>query len=354
MDAGRVLFEQASRINKVALDRIRKGHGRAGDTLLSHKGTVGKVAYVPPGTAPFVCSPQTTFWRSLDVSVINPRFLTYTLRSPAFISQLEAQKGETDMAPYVSLTQQRQIRLLLPHISDQQAIAEVLGALDDKITANTALAAKAEELSIEVAASAGTLTPLGSIAQLSKRQVQPGFFGDQMVDHFSLPAFDAAALPSAELASTIKSGKFEITEDCVLLSKLNPRFPRVWRVAPGSRPALASTEFLVLKSPGLATQLLWSVVSQPAFSSALDARVAGTSGSHQRVRPADALAVEVKDPRTLGEDAQSLIEHSLRAASLAREESRTLAAVRDALLPQLMSGKLHVRDAEDVVTKAGI
>src|SRR5690349_18799879 len=63
MDNGRVLFDTASRLNKTALARIRKGIGAPGDVLLSHKGTVGKVAFAPLDCEPFVCSPQTTFWR---------------------------------------------------------------------------------------------------------------------------------------------------------------------------------------------------------------------------------------------------------------------------------------------------
>src|SRR2546429_9800457 len=64
MDAGRVLFETASRINERARQRITKGIGAPGDVLLSHKGTVGKVALVLDDAPPFVCSPQTTFWRT--------------------------------------------------------------------------------------------------------------------------------------------------------------------------------------------------------------------------------------------------------------------------------------------------
>src|SRR6266487_4319776 len=61
MDSGRVLFESASRINARARQRITKGIGAPGDVLLSHKGTVGKVALAPDDAPPFVCSPQTTF-----------------------------------------------------------------------------------------------------------------------------------------------------------------------------------------------------------------------------------------------------------------------------------------------------
>ena len=66
---GRVLFESAQRITDNALARISKGIGRSGDILFSHKGTVGKVALVPVDAPPFVCSPQTTFWRSLNEKI---------------------------------------------------------------------------------------------------------------------------------------------------------------------------------------------------------------------------------------------------------------------------------------------
>lgn len=43
----------------------------------------------------------------------------------------------------------------------------------------------------------------------------------------------------------------------------------------------------------------------------------------------------------------------LELAAVAERENRTLAATRDALLPQLMSGKLRVRDAEAAASEAG-
>ena len=135
-DDGNVLFGQAQLINDIAKQRIRKGIGLRGDVILSHKGTVGRVAFVHGDAPSFVCSPQTTFWRATDKDKINNRFLYFLLRSPDFQRQLDARKGETDMAPYVSLTAQRQLRLTLPKIEEQRAIACVLSALDDKIALN--------------------------------------------------------------------------------------------------------------------------------------------------------------------------------------------------------------------------
>jgi type I restriction enzyme, S subunit len=136
IESGRVLFESAQRINETALARIRKGIGRGGDVLFSHKGTVGKLAATPLDSPPFVCSPQTTFWRSLKPSQLDRRFLYYFMCSPVFKNQWRARKGETDMADYVSLTAQRQFWVPLPPAQEQRAIGSILGALDDKIEVN--------------------------------------------------------------------------------------------------------------------------------------------------------------------------------------------------------------------------
>lgn len=133
MDGGRVLFEQAERINEAARARIRKGIGRPGDVLLSHKGTVGKVSLAPHDAPPFVCSPQTTFWRTLNANRLDRRYLYAYLRSPDFRAQLASRKGETDMADYVSLTAQRQLRVALPDITVQRGVGATVGALDTRI-----------------------------------------------------------------------------------------------------------------------------------------------------------------------------------------------------------------------------
>jgi type I restriction enzyme S subunit len=136
MEYGRVLFESAAKINERARQRITKGIGAPGDVLLSHKGTVGKVAFVPSKAPPFVCSPQTTFWRTLDENTLDRKYLYAFLRSPGFHAQLATRAGETDMAPYVSLTSQRGLSVVLPPIEEQRAIAYILGTLDDKIELN--------------------------------------------------------------------------------------------------------------------------------------------------------------------------------------------------------------------------
>jgi type I restriction enzyme S subunit len=133
---GEVGFGSAEKINTDASLRIRKGIGKEGDVLISHKGTLGKIGFVREGSPPFVCSPQTTFWRVLNEQVIDRYYLFAYMRSPQFKRVFSVCGGETDMAPYVSLTSQRLIELRLPQIGIQRAIGEIVRSLDDKIELN--------------------------------------------------------------------------------------------------------------------------------------------------------------------------------------------------------------------------
>jgi type I restriction enzyme, S subunit len=146
INQGRILFESASRINDTALSRIRKGIGCPGDTLLSSKGTVGKIALASLNCEPFVCSPQVTFWRSLNNNFLYYRFLYYYIHSSAFFTQIKSISGESDMAPYISLTNQRKFKIAIPNIDEQKAIAHILGTLDDKIELNQKMNQTLEEI----------------------------------------------------------------------------------------------------------------------------------------------------------------------------------------------------------------
>lgn len=348
MTSGVVDFEGAGRINSVARARIRKGVGAGGDVILSHKGTVGRIAVAPMSAPDFVCSPQTTFWRSLDPGQLDPRYLRYQMLGAPFQRQLSTLAGQTDMAPYVSLTDQRSITLEVPIISQQRAIAEVLGALDDKIAANDRVIEVADELRSSLVATSRSTVTVGQIATQHARSLSPAAFAE-MVDHYSLPAFDAGARPDRADRDSIKSNKLAVDGPSVLMSKLNPRIPRVWEVPAPSATAVASTEFVVLAPVGVSTSELWAALRAPAATAELASQVAGTSGSHQRVKPADILALEVADPRMLANGVRAVIDALGADTEARRSESQRLAATRDELLPLLMSGKVKVRDAEERV-----
>jgi type I restriction enzyme, S subunit len=109
---------------------------RPGDVVFTSKGTVGRFAFVLPTTPQFVFSPQLCYWRSLDQDVIDSGFLYCWMLSREFQKQVDSVKGQTDMADYVSLRDQRDMTIDLPGILQQRAIVRVLGPLNDRIDLN--------------------------------------------------------------------------------------------------------------------------------------------------------------------------------------------------------------------------
>jgi hypothetical protein len=228
--------------------------------------------------------------------------------------------------------------------NERRQIAELLGALDDKIAANQRVVDAAEALMVATVESLCDYVPLCGLASRSGTALKPDEF-DDTVAHFSFSAFDGGAWPELVDSRSIMSAKFLLRGPCVLVSKLNPRIPRIWDVVnlPGGM-ALASTEFVVLRPRDVGTSALWSALRQPHFSEALRQQVAGTSGSRQRVQPRDLMEIPVRDVRRLPPESARAVA-DLGALCYARRcESVRLAAFRDIVLPLLISARAWVTD----------
>ena len=193
------------------------------------------------------------------------------------------------------------------------------------------------------------------ILDLSRKGINPTKFPDETFAHFTIPAFDSGQMPSLEEGSSIRSSKYLITEGCVLVSKLNPRIPRVWFPFLNTEyRAITSTEFLTLKpKPPVDCVFLYNLCRSPEFSAELAVRALGTSGSHQRVKPNDFLNIPILMPTELllnsfREKAASI----LNVVNTLRLKNANLRQTRDLLLPKLISGEIDVSELDiDTVPK---
>jgi hypothetical protein len=229
--------------------------------------------------------------------------------------------------------------------NERRRIGELLGAFDDKIAANRRVIDAAEGLMVATVESLCDYVPLRSLASRSSAVLEPKEFHDT-VAHFSFSAFDDGAWPELVDSRSVKSGKLLLPAPCVLVSKLNPRIPRIWDVV--SLPdemALASAEFVVLRPLDVGTSVLWSALREPRVSETLRQNVAGTSSSRQRIQPRDLMEILVRDVRRLPTGSAGAVADLGALCHARRGECLRLSAFRDAMLPLLMSGTVLFTDA---------
>lgn len=113
-----------------------------------------------------------------------------------------------------------------------------------------------------------------------------------------------------------------------------------------------STEFIVLRpKPPLPALFAYCLARSDEFRQFAIQKMTGSSG-RQRV-PADSLSryhlaePEVPVMQAFGK----LVEPLFAQATAIANQSRTLAAIRDALLPKLLSGEIRVKDAKRIVER---
>lgn len=163
---------------------------------------------------------------------------------------------------------------------------------------------------------------LGDYAEAVRTHADPRNFPDELVDLYSIPAFDEAGSPERILASSIKSSKLLVPSGAVLVSKLNPHIPRIWfpLLDSGVR-SLCSTEFAVLIPRRCSVGFLRYLVESAQVSGRLNELVSGTSGSHQRVSVDDLLGLDVVIP---DEESQEHLSGSLSVVDARIDLSRRM------------------------------
>jgi type I restriction enzyme S subunit len=132
-------------------------------------------------------------------------------------------------------------------------------------------------------------TTLDEVASLQKKTWKPSD-KSEILEHYSIPAYDENKMPSFENSTTIHSNKTIVTPDCILVSKLNPENKRVWRPLCISDNAVCSTEFLaIIPKSEKYSQYIYGIIDSDEYTEYLVNNVTGSTGSRQRVQPKTAM-----------------------------------------------------------------
>lgn len=381
----RIIENGIIRITEDDANRLGQHRLRAGDIVYSRRGDVEKRALIRKYEEGWLCGTGCLKVR-LGSGIVDPLFASLFLGHPAIREWIVRHAVGATM-PNLNTSIMSSVPFALPPLVEQKAIAAVLGALDDKIELNRRMNATLEAMAralfqswfvdfdpvrakldgrkpVGMDEATAALFPDGfeesllghipkgwvvgkvsDLATLNRVAVNPGDFPTEIFDHFSLPAFDNGQTPKAELGSAIMSNKFIVTPNSVLLSKLNPHIPRIWLPdLHASRRSVCSTEFMVACSkPDVSREYLFSLFTSSAFASVYGTLVTGTTGSHQRIRPESVLDMKIViPPAPLIRAFTDTVKPMFARINRNTEQASTLAALRDTLLPKLLSGELRL------------
>ncbi len=124
------------------------------------------------------------------------------------------------------------------------------------------------------------------LATEERRTVDPADILEDTVFHYSIPALDEIGDGRLEPPEDIGSGKLLLRGGEVLISKLNPRLPRVLFAMAHNVPTLASTEFIALQPrPDIDKRFLRYWLSSERLRQMLNGATMSVTRSQQRVRP---------------------------------------------------------------------
>src|SRR5574341_514065 len=386
-------FDGVERFHMELEPRVRYKLAKRGDGVITTKGnSTGRTTFVSPSMPPFVYSPHLSYWRSLDPDRVEAGFLRYWCRGSEFATQLAGMKASTDMAPYLSLVDQKRLQITLPPVREQRTIARILGTLDDKIDLNRRMSETLEAMaralfkswfvdfdpvrakvegrnsglpkrvadlfpdSFEASELGETpkgwrLAPLPDVIDVNPtRPLQKGV---------EAPYLDMANMPTRghspdEVADRAFGSGMRFVNGDTLLARITPCLENGKTAfvdfLDAGQVAWGSTEYIVLRpKPPLPDEFAYCLARSSGFREFAIQSMTGSSG-RQRV-PAESLAhfpVAVP-PRPIAESFGRKIKPLFARSSAATRESRALSEQRDLLLPKLLSRELRVTDVERLV-----
>ena len=366
-------------------DELSNAIAFPGDIIFTHRGTLGQVGLIPKGEHRRYIVSQSQMKLSCNRRLADPLFIYYFFKSPSGQYALLANTSQTGV-PAISrpITSLKAIRIPLPPLPEQKAIARILGTLDDKIELNRRMNATLESIARAlfqswfvdfdpVHAKAAGRQPAGMDAATAALfpagfqdsalgEIPEGWTAEPLPEVIEVnprrtlskgtvaPYLDMKNLPkqghSAEeiIVREFTSGtKFQNGD--TLLARITPCLENgktgFVDFLQGGQVGWGSTEYIVFApKPPLPPQFGYLLARSDALRSHAIQNMTGTSG-RQRV-PSDCfktfwLAVPPPEIAQRFDELTTPLMAKIKANST---QSRALATLRDTLLPKLLSREI--------------
>ena len=379
--------DQAGRVSEETYaERIARVTPSRGDLLYSREGTYfGIAAEVPPNTR--VCLGQRMVLIRPDKRRLNFSFLCHWLNSPIMSAHIHGYR-DGSVAERLNLPTIRALPVLVPPLAEQKAIAQILGALDDKIELNRRMNATLEAMAralfqswfvdfdpvrakldgrqpAGLDAATAALFPdhfqdsplgeiphgwrigtLGELVELRTDRVDatPAKDDKRYIALEDMPS-ESIDLSTYQLGSAVNSSITAFREGDILFGSMRPYFHKVG-LAFFDGITRTTTFVLRPRKDCFRHFALLHFFSDDVIAHATITSV-GTTIPYVKWDSLKSYKIPIP-PDTLLAVFERTIRPFVQRIAAQGEESRTLATLRDTLLPQLLSGNLQVNNQPEL------
>ncbi len=239
------------------------------------------------------------------------------------------------------------LRIPIPPLQEQRAIAHVLGTLDDKIELNRrmneTLEALAHALFEKLKVKSGSSMKLKELAEINSESLSKDDELDQIeyIEISDVSRGNVSNIKVFQRGTEPSRARRKLRHGDTVLSTVRPERHSYFLCLNPSPNLIASTGFAVASPSKAPWSFIHAALSQEKVFDYLGQLADG--GAYPAVRP-DVIG-ELEVPWPGHSDIEAFHEACAplyKRAEQNRRESSTLAALRDALLPKLMSGMLRI------------
>jgi len=332
-------------VNRDFNHRLRKSALRPGDVVTVRTGKPGQTAVIPDWLQEANCS---------DLVITRPgpnldaHWLSYYLNWIAESQIASHLVGAVQQ--HFNVRSASSIVLDLPGIAEQRAIAEVLGALDDKIAANDKTAAasarlaaaiftRASRLSTRTAKLADLVTTQYGLTASAREHDGPRFL--RVMDINKRPWIEWSGVPGCDLSSA-DLAKYRLNPGDIVVARMAD--PGKSAMFDRGDPETVFASYLVrlaVHDRSLASYVYY-FLNSPAYRRYAEMATTGSVQKNMNARVIVDCEIPLPESHDIATFNASItpLRSQLRAVLA---ENRRLAQTRDELLPLLMSGKVHVQ-----------
>lgn len=347
---GRLDLTQVRRITDEHLRQwTRRTAPQGGDIIVTRRGRVGDTAVIPKG---LTCAiGQNLVLLRSDGRQVSQAYLRWATRGPLWKREVDRLRNVGAVFDSLNVRDIARLRIPVPPPADQRRITAVLGALDDKIDSNERLARSMIEL-VETAFEFIRLDPEASTMVLGDLGiVRGGGTPSTTVDEYWEPGEIVWVTPKdmTALRTPLIAGSKRLISASGLANSSAKLLPR-GTVLYTSRATLGH---VAIADCSLATNQGFIAIEPDGFSSEFvlmtlrdrnEAIVAQASGStFLEVNKTNFKAVDCMRPSAAAlEEFDAVAGPAMRKVAAVERETRTLRAIRDELLPKLVSGEIRI------------